>query len=287
MAQREIGIKPNLTLLRTAPFIDTFYGGAAFGFTAHAFQNRPVFYTNIWKSAHTAIRVSMYVHARGVSPDKGFCPKGGRTCAVEDFDHLEEEYDSVAQQYTAMTNQSIQTFSFIRKPVSHFLAGLKEYMYLKHQHAHPAASSANKTVTPSDLAHFLHAFLDVTSPAPEGVFSKEAHGSTIPYVFPQATSFREKYGKHLIGRIENFAEDWRKIQEEFGINVPIKKEYGLRESSKDVAHVGISWGRLMSARPQYLRALCWLLLPDFLCFNYQLPSQCEDIVFHMHYAYLQ
>jgi hypothetical protein len=286
MAQREIGITPNLTMLRSAPFIDTFFGGAGFGFTAHAFQNRPVFYTNIWKSAHTAIRVSMYVYARGIAPDKDFCPKGGRTCALEEFDHVEEDYEAVAQQYTAMTNSSIQTFSFIRRPVSHFLSGLKEYVYLKQHHAHPAVS-VNTTVTAGDLARFLHAFLDVTKPAPEGIFSKEAHASAIPYVFPQATSFREKYGRHLIGRIENFAEDWRKIQDEFGINVPIKKEYGLRESSKDTARVGASWAKLMTARPQYLRALCWLLLPDFLCFNYQLPSQCEDIAFHMHYAYLQ
>lgn len=288
MAQKEIGIVPDFARLRNATFIDEFYGGRAFGYSVYVVDNKPISYTRIWKNGNSAIRASFFLYTRSVHKNKGFCPDGGDKCTPEDFDFLEKDYDAVSKKYTEMTNHSIQTFSFIRRPVSHFLSGLKEYYWIRNYRA-VRPELKKELVTPSDLALFLHSFLDVTNTAPQGVFTApyQGHLNTIPHVYPQATIFREKYGKHLIGRMESFQEDWREIQDAFGIDVPIRKEYGERESSKDAAQVGASWAKLLSNRPQYLRALCWLLLPDFLCFNYQLPEQCEDILYHLRFAYLQ
>lgn len=288
MAQRELGINPDIDALRNDSFIRDFYGNRGFGFTAHEFNQKPVFYTRIWKSGNTAIRVSLFVYARSINPEN-FCPGGGNRCSPDDFDFDEENFIKVATDYHTRTRNGINSFSFIRRPVSHFISGLKEYFYLSNS----VSVENEKTpaiVSPKVLAEFIYALVDVTNRPPPGVFTEpldRAHYMHIPYTFPQATAFRSTYGPLLIGRMEHFAEDWRTIQDAFGIDVPINKEFGQRESSKDTAKVGASWARLISSRPEYLRAMCWLLLPDFLCYNYQLPSQCDDIVYNMRYAYLQ
>jgi hypothetical protein len=288
MAQKEIGIQPDFAKLRNSSFIDDFYGGHDFGYSIYVVNDRPIQYTRIWKNGNSGIRASFFVHTRSVHKNNAFCPDGGNKCTPDDFDHLEKDYDTVSKSHEAATNRSMQSFSFIRRPVSHFLSGLKEYYWVRNYRA-ARPEQKKELVTPADLALFIRSFLDVTNTAPQGVFITplQGHLNVIPHVYLQSTVFRERYGRHLIGRIESFQEDWQEIQAALGIDVPIKKEYGERESSKDAAQVGASWNTLLTHRPQFLRALCWLLLPDFLCFNYQLPKQCEDTVYHLRYAYLQ
>ena len=287
MAQQELGIVPDFEALRNNVFVKEFYGGRNFGFSAYVVNNKPVFYTRIWKNGNSGIRVSLFVHAREKDPNN-FCPKGGNKCTPDDFDYKEEGHEEVAEKLVKQTGNPINSFSFIRRPISHFLSGLREYYFIRNYRA-SRPELKKEYVSPSDLAIFLRSFVDVTRPAPKGVFTAPyaGHLATIPHVYPQATIFRESYGSHVLGRMENFSADWRQMQRAFGIDVPIRKEFGDRESSKDAAKVGESWTTLMAHRPEYTRALCWLLLPDYLCYNYPLPVQCEDMVHKLKFAYLQ
>jgi len=278
-AQKEIGIKPNYEELRKSDEITRFYGGFSFGFSAFIFNNTPVFYTRIWKNANSGIRTSFFVNNRANNRGN-FCPKGGTNCTPVDFDYLEENYETVAREHEIKTNNSIKSFSFVRRPLSHFQSGLTEYFWLWNLRANNAPGDAIGKLDPEKLQRFLHALIDVTKPPPDKVFTPyESRRINVAHVFPQATVFREKYGPHLIGRLETFDEDWRSIEKEFGITSPMKKELGKRQSSADEAQVIPAWNQLLSQRPEYLRALCWLLLPDFFCYNYPLPTECQNIAY--------
>lgn len=276
-AQKEIGITPNFDELRKSYPVADFYNHS-FGFSAHVFNDTPVVYTRIWKNANSGIRVSLFVNAKARDPEN-FCPKGGSQCTPQNFDYKEEDYSAIMTELKRKTNHTTKSFSFIRNPLSHFRSGLTEYFWLWNYGARTPSDAIGR-LTPHKLKRFLHTFIDATKPPPKKVFTPYgSHPYNIPHVYPQATVFREQFGPHLIGQIESFDEDWRTIQREFGITAHIWKEMGKREASNDKANVVPSWNALFSKQTKYLRAMCWILLPDYFCFNYQLPVECQDITY--------
>lgn len=277
-AQEAIGIQPDYGKLKDSPFLQQFYGGRSFGFSAYIIHDKPVLYQRIWENGNSAIRVSFFVYLRDIHPKSNFCYRGGEKCIPENFDFTEASYKRVTEMLSKRATKAPSMFTFVRRPISHFVSGLREYYYLRDYH-----NDHEDMVNVEELALFLRTLLDVNSEPPDNVFAKpfQGHINLVPHMYPQATTFREQYGSVMVGKMEEFSKDWRLMQADMGIDTPIKQEYGVRPSSKDGHKVGDNWTKLVTAQPAYLRALCWLLLPDFMCFNYPLPTQCEDIVYTM------
>jgi hypothetical protein len=278
-AQHELGIKSDIGELATDPFIKVFYGGRGFGFSAYSIDNIPIFYQRIWKNGNSAIRNTFYNQMISRLP-KGFCEQSGVKCNPDMFDYEEEEFESLVRNASTHTKIQPRMFTFVRKPISHFISGLREYYFLRDYH-----DKHVDIVSPQELGYFLHAFLDVTNLAARRRFVQpyQGHLNIIPHVYPQATTFREIYGPLLIGHLETFDSDWELIQNAFGIKVRINKEAGARVASKDLNKVGEHWNLLAEYHPRFVRALCWLLVPDFLCLNYPFPPACEDVPYTFAY----
>jgi hypothetical protein len=52
---------------------------------------------------------------------------------------------------------------------------------------------------------------------------------------------------------------------------------GTHGSSIDYSHFKLALEQLFAQDPRYIRALCRLLLTDFICFDYALPPECSDM----------
>ena len=225
-AQKEMGMVPNYRELAGSEFINEFFGGKGFGFSAYNVDNKPVFYHRIWKNGNSAIRNSFWYALKDKNIVK--CPTGTQ-CDMTVFDY--EEKDFAAMNTSASKLGPISLFTFIRRPVSHFISGLREYYFLRDYH-----DKQVDVVPVQELAHFLRDFIDVANPEARDVFVKpyRGHLNLIPHVYPQATTFREEYGQIVIGRMENFQSDWDKMQTAFGITMPSNKEFGTRVASLDL-----------------------------------------------------
>jgi hypothetical protein len=106
------------------------------------------------------------------------------------------------------------------------------------------------------------------------------------HISPYATKFRpESNHTILIGKQENFQEDMLEIGSRLKCEQLFKarlatrtqKEIHVHPTSSDPSGVGKAVDELLAHDKRFVRALCWLYLVDYNCFNYELPKECSDI----------
>jgi hypothetical protein len=82
----------------------------------------------------------------------------------------------------------------------------------------------------------------------------------------------------LAGHLENFSEDWPRLNQYLRAAIPY---VGSRRhvSSQDPLHLRASLETLLRTDSSYMRALCRLLLVDYICFpKYKVPADCADMI---------
>ena len=103
-------------------------------------------------------------------------------------------------------------------------------------------------------------------------------------MFGQAATWQRLVGLDFIGRLENFAVDWARMQAVCGTgHVPYNSGLETHITSSDPMHVKPGWYAALG-ECAVRRALCRLLSPDYETFGYaceqqlcagQLPSSVE------------
>ncbi|KAG1672601.1 hypothetical protein FOA52_002081 [Chlamydomonas sp. UWO 241] len=88
-------------------------------------------------------------------------------------------------------------------------------------------------------------------------------------------------GKIYVGHLESLEDDWSATLSTFGLGPrPLDRTLCQHPSSSD--ELGTKAGAMaaLEADPALQRALCWILLPDFAAFGYELPPACSGLSVH-------
>ena len=218
--------------------------------------------------------------------------KGGSSNMVTNLETLQEQTGGYLPPYRAAhadTNtesrlisrgfgfpslHSMKSFTFVRDPMSHFLAGLREYYFRLYRYKF--------TLTPSFLEQDLYDMLDTNMTFLPSTLHSVMH------IFPQAgiLTFNANptfvfYPNNLpnfVGKLENFDEDWITINQMYKLNVTLQKDVSVHPTQDDPNQVKVAFNLLMESNVHLRNALCILLHVDYLCFDYEVPKYCQGIV---------
>ena len=254
LARASIGMNMTQFNEKTAHRIYTFYNFHS-GIALFNASSRPLAYVNVYKCASNAIRSNIRRQTRRI--------RGIESNHANIFTSM-DTFKQVLSKFGAVP---LFTFSFVRHPLSHFEAGLREYIY---RCGTKCAASHDEAVSASTL---IRVIVDLLS------FSSRSE-IDIPHVFPMAGAM-STFGikPTYIGKIENFDENWSELQtmahlppHHFNSTIIRHRSTALGTDMKK------SFATLMEMdNYRYLRALCYLLYDDFVCFNYTLPAPCAGI----------
>lgn len=180
----------------------------------------------------------------------------------------------ISQGFGLRSLHNMKSFTFVREPMNHFLAGLREYYFRLYRDKF--------TLTPSFLEQDLYDLLD------NNMTFLPSTLHSVMHVFPQAgiLSFNAnptfvKFPHNLptyVGKLESFDEDWVKINKMYGVNISLSKDLAVHPTQEDPNKVKIAFSAVMERNEPLRNALCILLHVDYLCFNYTIPQYCRGVV---------
>jgi hypothetical protein len=180
----------------------------------------------------------------------------------------------ISKGFGYKTLHDMKSFTYVREPFGHFLAGLREYYFRLYRGKFILTADflerdlydmldTNMTFKPSTLHSVMHVFPQA------GILSFNANPSFVHYPHNLPT---------FVGKLERFDEDWVLINKMYGLNVKLERDVAVHPTQDDPNKV-IDAFAVMMARNELLRnALCVLLHIDYLCFDYKLPPYCEGVV---------
>ena len=170
----------------------------------------------------------------------------------------------------------LNVFTMVREPFSHFISGVREHL------ERTPMGLKSHMYTDAEIRGLIVDMVNATWPSSKQ-FSKHM-GSSIKHVKPQVSWFSPIGEGILVGRLENFYNHIENIAYRFGVPALLgiltntsKEEEGHHKSSDDPHGAGAALSNVLAKETDVKRALCWLLLPDFICFNYPLPEECGGI----------
>jgi hypothetical protein len=180
---------------------------------------------------------------------------------------------------------SLKVFTVVRDPMSHFLSGMTELF------ERPVPTEGKRTL--NDPKAFLYSYLHESSLERAMNCTKRGTGKSgscrrdglITHIFPQMAFLNTgNLGpgvRLLVGQLENIEEDIPEIMRRVGVNDfhydPSLGQH--KESSADTMHIKERIRKLFADEPRYQRAICWLLLPDYVCLpQYPIPDHCKSIL---------
>ena len=173
------------------------------------------------------------------------------------------------------------TFTFVREPLRKFISGAVEMEWRFRQgqkllgdddmgswrfHRLPVGSRDRAVAFLKDLLEFRWAVV------PRAL----GHRGGLAHVYPmfgQAATWQRLVGLDFIGRLENFAADWARMQAVCGTgHVPYNSSLEIHITSSDPMHVKPGWYAALG-ECAVRRALCRLLSPDYETFGYACEQQ--------------
>jgi hypothetical protein len=256
-ARRDIGLSVLDSRQRTAVrdfgkhFME-FYSGS-YVFPAPGTYHRHLAYMAVWKCGNDNIRLNLQKATGGGRSNQKFT------------------YYTDYKDLTRIVNKKYKStpvlFTFVRNPISRFIAGVAESFY-RSVHQKNTIAYGHATASKSILISLFQILLD-------GDFR---NGSiTFPeHVFPMSNIFQHA-NPHFIGRLENFSNGWRAVESLYGLKLPYDKSYGYHRSSRDPNRVRSVLKEMLAEDPAYLRILCRVYFTDFVCFKYPFPEECIDL----------
>lgn len=217
--------------------------------------------------------------------------KGGSANLVANLESLQERTGGYLPEYRAVhkdtnvesrliskafgfqTVHDMKSFSFVRDPLSHFLAGLREYFFRVYK--------ARFIVSPDFLEQTLHDMLDRNMTFVPSTLHSVMH------IFPQAgiLTFNAnprtvKFPRNLptfVGKLENFKNDWDVINKMYGLNISLERDKAVHPTQEDPNRVGQAFSIVMERNKPLMKALCVLLYVDYVCFDYAVPLECKSV----------
>ena len=221
----------------------------------------PVQYKRIWKCGNNDIRCTLwYLADENVSrlTETGL----GHGALIDGKQRRKLDNGKIPRA-------DIPLFTLVRDPIAHFNSGLREYIYRMD-------SEHKKMYNVAETRQWVTSVINATVPM---------KAIEIEHLTPIATQFRASH-KHriLVGKLEYFQRDMLKIAQMLECPA-LESEYNGttletrcgHPTSNDPNGVGIALESLLREDARFLRALCWLHLADYICFDYSLPKECAGI----------
>lgn len=240
---------------RRVAFVSSFYSfsdGVVLYWNAN---NDPIVYAKIWKCANEAIRTNLGMQ---LMTKKSRSTKALGYSLKNRFEHIMAR--DFMNKYTPTKHSYANTFTFVRDPMSHFMSGLAETMWR-------SFNGGNVTVTTHMVANFLKSFLNFQY---RGL-------KWIEHTFPMSGAFFQ-HNISFVGQLESFDDDWQILHSRYTLFETFDKKLGVHPSSEDPNTAKAAIRSLLASEPQYLRALCQLMMVDYVCFpTYRLPRGCEHL----------
>jgi hypothetical protein len=262
-------------------FVEKSFFKRSDGMTTVIIDGVPVTYLRIYKSGNDDVRLGMWSSAQNRNRTKG-ARFGDMTAAALgsaiNMDHSIPAFKSLWKPLisNAFPNSSMNLFTLVREPFSHFNAGLREYIYrLETKDKAIYTSATKKMISHSDMHLILTDIINATLRYPH-----PGSGGAFFHFVPQTSRFYPTGDDLHIGQLERLNEDLTEIAHLFKLKqlFDASKHRGFHPTSKDPQGVGEALTALLANDLRYKRALCWLLLPDFTCLPfYTLPAECADI----------
>mmetsp|Transcript_15817 Transcript_15817/g.23800 ORF Transcript_15817/g.23800 Transcript_15817/m.23800 type:complete len:332 (-) Transcript_15817:150-1145(-) len=211
---------------------------------------QPTTYVNIYKCGSSVIRANL---RRQSLHRRNHALNGHPT-----FHENTTAYLSYLHEYSIKPF----VFTFVREPISHFEAGMREYL-LRCGELCRTTNSAN--ISASELKREINNLLDLNIKSL----------SNAPHVYSMSGALRAEYNVSYVGKLENFTTDWGVVAAAAGFENKFNSSIINHPSSGWISAKHAFNNALTDER--YVRALCWLLYDDYYCFNYTLPSPCSHL----------
>ena len=212
-------------------------------------------------------------HAPTTSPPLSFAQRGGAIDSAATYDTVE------------------LPFTFVRDPLARFVSGYSEIMYRSEDIPTPDNhyDTYHEHVPPYTFVDYGYASQDRARAFINDLLSGVNSG-TDRHVYAQVGALRHCGVKKdssyfpplgFVGALESFETDWNTLGELGGFsNLPYDYSIGMHATSTSTARDAMS--ALLAHDMRYLRALCFLLAPDFACLGYALPQNCTDLALQHH-----
>lgn len=212
---------------------------------------------------------------------------------ITSHDEYDRRFSATHLRDRSGSGDGVRSFTFVRDPLQHFISGFVHSVYV--------TLRPPPVIAPLNESHVEQYLLDL-------ILQRPMHLEMEDYMFPMSRTYL-RFPADVVGRLEFFSEDWEhKIVPAYGITVPYDYHLGMHATSVNhpvrskasQSHTTASTGErhheggereeavdrdpmrareslvaLLHSHSHYLRALCHILLLDYVCLaEYELPLAC-------------
>jgi len=246
------------------------------GVTIYYKKWQPIPYVKLYQCAETPIMETLYAISRypKVKDSKGSHSKlsPAVTQSAKSQSHMRlliaaNPHLSSNESFESMKSHP-KVFTFVSDPLERFYAGYQDSVLKLYFKTQPDA-----IINTTTIKQKIELILEHEQPLP----------ATYQNLYPMSGAFFD-FDLDIVGRTDTLIDDWNhKICPAYGLHC--KKSRTSAAGSHDLVAWQLPSDRhavrpaldaLFSQEPKYLRAICYLLLVDYVCLpSYSLPVGCQ------------
>ena len=263
--------------IHPVPWAEQFYN-TDWGTNLYNISHTPVAYTVIFKVNSENIHNSLAAvdYPNNTSPPKNWAQHQQRYSSTS-LQGLKEKLVRLRSD-----QNEIKSFAFVREPLDHFVSGMVESRFrgLGFK-GHPDKSGKaytiefKKAVADNQMNMSMTKLIVDNFILGQGFSFLKHHLINWKHFYSQYFAIR-KWQPQFIGYLDNFDEDWVRMQQILNIKVKYFGE-NAHMTHNDMLGFRKLLKRLFAEDVRYLRAMCHLLIRDYICFGFKLPADCADI----------
>ena len=239
------------------------------------FNGPPITYVRIYKCASDGIEQNLEPLLLGYKPPSPRSQIQIRMSTHFDM-HVNRAMYSNDWNLDSLSNHSFKNFAYVRDPLQRFISGFTEIIA---RTATYKLKQPNKQENMTSIKYWLTKMIS---------HSLEGHLIQLEHIYVMSGMLFE-YPVDILGKVENIKADWenlimpaynikRKYNEHLGdkgtsLNHPNRNTSRMKG---DPNNARASLMGLMKTDPRYARAICHLILIDYICLPmYPLPDICS------------